>query len=467
MIDILTPLNAGIVLIVALLSLGVAYRAVLTSRTPQGATAWILLILLLPVIGTLLYLVFGHANFRRFERDRKRSDDQLFELDPGEDGYKPGSRLNAFSRLARLPVVGGNDMKLLIDARATYDAMNDAIGGASSHVFVQFYTIEDDEVGRALRELLIERARAGVSVWVLHDALPFFGLPTRFKRPMLEAGVRVARTKGPTRLLGRFQLNYRNHRKLVIVDNETAFTGGINISTDYLGMNPSIGPWRDTFAAFRGPVVEQLARHFSSDWKWANGDDLSRIASRAPEPAGDLDAVALAPSPAEHVAAGNMYFIALAHAAQKRLWIATPYFVPDRDVLTALRFAAIRGVEVKLLVPEKTDSFLTHYAAMAYFDDLRSVGAEVWAYKAGFLHQKVILVDDDLSSIGSVNLDIRSGLLNFEIAVVVDGKSAARDVREMLEADFGKAEMIDFNLAERSFFTRAAARITRLMAPVL
>lgn len=468
MSELFTVGNALIVIAAVAVALIAAYRALLTSRTPQGAVAWILLILLLPVIGTLLYLVFGHADYKRFERERTESDANMFDtVGTYTLGTDRHARMNPFSRIARMPVAQGNSMDLLIDGAATYQRLRDVVSAAKSHIFIQFYTIEDDDIGQQMRDVLIERARAGVSVWVLHDELPFIGLPRAFKRALLDAGVRLARPKGPKRLLGPFQFNYRNHRKLVVVDNEVAFTGGLNVAKDYLGRNPSIGPWRDTFAEFRGPIVSQLALHFSSDWRWADGEDLNRLACRTPDPVGDIAAVALAPSPAQDIAAGNLYFIALAHAAQDRLWISTPYLVPDGDVLTALRFAALRGVDVKILVPSKADHYITHFAAMTYFDDLRSAGAEVWTYDPAFMHQKVALVDDDLSSIGSINLDIRSGLLNFEITVVMESRSAAAAVEAMLQSDFRDAVRIDFDLEDRPVFVRMAARITRLFAPIL
>lgn len=468
MSGILTFGNALIVLGLAVLALVASYRALLTSRTPQGAVAWILLILLLPAIGTLLYLIFGHADYKGFKRDRQRSDENMFDAsaDYAHD-TDMNDRLNPFARIARLPVSEGNDMSLLIDGESTYAAVMEAIRGAKSHIFVQFYTIKDDEVGQALRDALIERARAGVSIWLLHDELPFIGLPRKYKTALTDAGVRLARPRGPKRLLGPFQLNFRNHRKLVVIDNEMAFTGGLNVSKAYLGKDPSIGPWRDTFACFKGPVVTQLALHFSSDWRWATEEDLRDIACATPDRAGDINAVAIAPSPAEDLGAGNLYFIALAHAAKKRLWISSPYLVPDGDVLTALRFAALRGVDVRILLPGKADHWITYFAAMAYFDDLRSAGAQIWTYDPAFVHQKVALVDDDLCSVGSINLDIRSGLLNFEITVVMEGATAARSVEEMLLRDFEVARRIDFDLEERPVLVRMAARVSRLFAPVL
>lgn len=467
MAEFLTVTNAAIATVLAVLALVASYRALLTSRTPQGATAWILLILLLPILGTLLYLVFGHANYKSFERERRRSDEDMFGMASEASVAHDPTRLDTFARIAHLPVTEGNDMSLLVDGKATYDAVFNAIRGAKHTLFVQFYTIEDDEIGRALRDALIDRAKDGVSIWVLHDEMPFFGLPRGFKDKLEEVGIRLARPKGPKRLLGPFQLNYRNHRKLVVVDNELAFTGGLNVSKAYVGRKSSIGPWRDTFASIRGPVVAQLALHFSSDWLWATGEDLSNIEASAPKPAGTLRAVALAPSPAEDIAGGNLYFIALAHAARTRLWISTPYFVPDRDVLTALRFAALRGVDVKILVPGRADHYITYFAAMAYFDDLRSAGGEVWTYDPAFIHQKVALVDDDIASIGSINLDIRSGLLNFELTVLTEGESAASAVEDMLATDFGNATRVDIHLSDRNLIVGMLARIARLFAPVL
>lgn len=467
MADFLTFSNAAIAAVLGVLALVASYRALLTSRTPQGATAWILLILLLPILGVLLYLVFGHADYRKFERERSKSDKGMFDMALETDVTRAPSRLDTFARIARLPVTDGNAMSLLVDGQATYEHVRGAIRSAERTLYVQFYSIADDDIGGALRDALIERAQAGVSVWLLHDELPFFGLPRRYKRALEEAGVRIARPKGPSRLLGPFQFNFRNHRKLVVVDNSVAFTGGLNVSKAYVGRDPSIGPWRDTFARFEGPVVAQLSLHFASDWMWATGEDLRDTAAATPEETGTLRAVALASSPAEEIAAGNLYFIALAHVAQTRLWISTPYFVPDRDVLTALRFAALRGVDVRILVPARGDHYITYFAAMAYFDDLRSVGGEVWTYDPAFIHQKVALVDDDICSIGTINLDIRSGVLNFELTVLLEGKSAASEVEDMLIADFAQATCVEVDLSDRNLIVGMLARIARLFAPVL
>ncbi len=447
-------------------ALAAAYLAIRTSRTPQGAVGWIVLILAYPYVGVPAYAIFGYANYAKFARRRRASDARI-----GEDGVDadapsaPDDRLGVFSRLSGNAVSEGCDMTLLIDGEMTFDTLFETIGRAEHYVCVQYYTLMDDEVGRRLRDVLIDRARAGVAVHLLHDELPLIGLPARFWREVRAAGVKTARPKGPSRLLGPFQLNYRNHRKLVVVDGTEGFTGGLNCSKMYIGKS-AIGPWRDTFAHFRGPVVDQLERSFAADWAWATGTDLRDTFRPAPS-SGAMRAVALPIAPTDDLNTGNLYFVALAQRARRRLWIATPYFVPDADAMSALQLAALRGVDVRILVPDIVDHYVPYWAAYAYFDDLRRAGGEIWRYTPAFTHQKVALVDEDLCSVGSVNLDVRSGLLNFELTVVVEDAAAARATEDMLRRDFDGAYRLERDLSQQPVHLRVLARVCRLMAPQL
>ena len=332
-------------------------------------------------------------------------------------------------------------------------------------MLVQYYTIEDDEIGQRLQEALIRRARDGLRVYLLHDELPLIGLPRRFWRKVEAAGVRTARPKGPQRALGPFQWNNRNHRKLVVVDGTMALTGGLNCSETYLGRS-SIGPWRDTFARFTGPVVDQLERSFAADWAWATDEDIRDLLRPAPR-TGDMRAVALPIAPTDRLNTGSLYFVGLAQRARERLWIATPYFVPDSDVMSALQLAALRGVDLRILVPDVPDQWLPYWAAYSYFDEIRAAGGQIWRYRPAFNHQKVALIDDDLISIGSVNLDVRSGLLNFELTVLIESTDAAAQVEEMLHRDFDNAWQLDADLSGQPAHRRVLARVARLMAPQL
>ncbi len=443
-----------------------AYLAIRTSRTPQGAVGWIVLILAYPYVGVPAYALFGYANYAKFARRRRASDARIGEA--GIDSHAPAipdDRMDVFSRLSGNPTVGGCDMTLLIDGQETFDTVFAAIARAEHYVCVQYYTLVDDEIGRRLRDALVERARAGVDVYLLHDELPLIGLPRRYWREVREAGVKTARPKGPNRALGPFQWNYRNHRKLIVVDGTEAYAGGLNCSETYVGRS-SIGPWRDTFARFDGPVVDQLERSFAADWAWATDVDLRDTFRPAPQ-AGEMRAVALPIAPTDELNTGNLYFVTLAQRARRRLWITTPYFVPDAEVMAALQLAALRGVDVKILVPDVIDHYLPYWAAYAYFDELRQAGGEIWRYTPAFTHQKVALVDDDICSVGSVNLDVRSGLLNFELTVVVESRKAAQAVEEMLVRDFDNATLMTEDLSAQPAWLRVAARVSRLMAPQL
>ncbi len=452
--------------IATLPALVAAYLSLKTSRSPQGAVGWIVLILAYPYVGVPVYAVFGYANYAKFARERRRSDARI-----GEDGIdecpppEPENRLAVFSHLSGNRVTEGCDMRLLIDGEETFDTVFEAISRARHYVLVQYYTIMDDEIGQRLQDVLVERAQAGIAVYLLHDELPLIGLPRRYWKCVETAGVSCARPKGPTRLLGPFQWNYRNHRKLIVIDGTEGYTGGLNCSKTYIGKS-QLGPWRDTFASFRGPVVNQLERSFAADWAWATGDDIRGIFREA-SPAGEMRAVTIPMGPTDQINTGNLYFVALAQRARHRLWITTPYFVPDADVMSALQLAALRGVDLKILVPHRVDHWAPYWAAYAYFDDIREVGGEIWRYEPAFMHQKVALVDDDLCSVGSVNLDVRSGLLNFELTVVTESTDAARQVETMLRRDFSNAFLLERSLAEQPPWRRVLARVSRLMAPQL
>lgn len=460
------PVFVGAVAIAAVLT---SFMAIRTSRTPPGATAWVVFILALPPLGIPIYAIFGYANYWGFTKARRASDASLTSHGPAVNDPPVGEgRLGVFERLSDMPVQSGNGCELLVDGKETYDALIDAIGRAERYVLMEFYTIRADWVGQRFKAALIDKAREGVAVYVLHDSFRAVGLPRGYANDLRKAGVRIKAPRGPRRALGRLQMNFRTHRKMVVVDGTVGFTGGLNIGKEYLGQDPKVGAWRDTFVRLTGPIVSQLQHSFVADWLWSTGDRLSEsmVWDAGRDPA-DLRGLMVSPSPTDVINSGNMYFIALACLARRRLWIATPYFVPDTEVLAALKLAALRGVEVRVLVPDKPDHYMPWVAAFSFFDGLREVGGEIWRYTEGFLHQKVVLVDDDLVSVGTINLDIRSGILNFEQTAILQGAEAGRMTEEMLRADFARAYRMDASFDQQPKLRRVAAQVTRLLAPVL
>lgn len=445
-------------------------HAVVNARTPQGAIGWILIIVLVPVVALPFYTILGPASRRKMAASRHAVErSRIAGSEPGPADEPVGDdRLRVFERLSGQTACDGNNVELLIDGEQTYDALFEAIDKAEKYLLIQFYIVRDDEIGRRLKTSVLERAQAGVRVFMLNDAFHGVGLPWRWVRELKKAGVEVRAPQGPRGPLGRFQVNYRNHRKMLIADGRVAFTGGLNIGVEYLGLDPTYGPWRDTHIRVTGPMIARFQDDFRIDWRWASGADPDvELDWDNPRHPRNMCGLVMAPAPTSRLETGNLYFAALTQTARHRLWIATPYFVPDSDVHEALKLAALRGVEVRLIVPDKADHYLPWLAAFTYYDDLREAGVEVWRYTAAFLHQKVVLVDDCLVSIGTINLDIRSCMLNFETTAIVADKGLAVEVEAMLETDLSRSMRMERMLHEHPRWLRMAAPVARLMAPLL
>lgn len=455
-----------------------AFRAIKTARTPQGAVGWVVFLIAAPHLAVPAFLIFGHARYPGYIRMRRDMAEVIVSLQlegskhvADEDIDSESSlatRVAGFERLAGFPSVAGSATRLLIDGTATFDAMFEAIESARDYVLVQFYTIRDDTLGQAMAERLKARAKAGVKVRVLYDSIGSSGLSSAFLRDLREAGVDIRNFHAIRQVRSRFQVNFRNHRKILVVDGITGFVGGHNLGDEYMGRDKTFGHWRDTHLRIDGPAVAQLQLAFAEDWLWSSAEKLNL--NWAPEPVADGKRIlVMATGPADRFETGSLYFSNAIGAAKERVWIASPYFVPDADVLTALKLAALRGLDVRLLLPEKRDHWLVWLAGHAYFDEVRRAGVKVLRYKeeAGFLHQKVLLIDHDFASVGSHNLDNRSCRLNFEASALVFDSAFAAEVEAMLTRDMESARPVDKKLAEMGFWLSNAALTARMFAPTL
>jgi cardiolipin synthase len=448
-----------------------AWRAVSSARTPQGAVGWVVFLLSAPYIAVLLYLFLGHHRYRGYLISRRSSERVIEGVRDFGAAYRPETppRVDPapFERIAELPAVRGNRAEPLIDGQETFDAIFDAIDAAKNYLLVQFYIDHDDEIGRAVPDRLIAAARRGVEVR-LADDVGRQVLRRTLLRKMQEAGIRIphARQAGP--IDRRLQINYRNHRKTVIADGRNRLPGGLNVGDEYMGRTRKFGPWRDTIVRIKGPIVTQLQIIFAEDWHWATGETLLEALDWTSAPAeADATALLVPTGPADSMETGALFFFAAIAAARERVWIATPYCVPDTDILTALKHAALAGRDVRLLVPEVVDHLVPWLAAFAYFDELREAGGQVWRYQPGFMHQKVVLVDDTLAAIGTTNLDNRSFRLNFEAMVLGFDARFAADVAAFFEADFASATLLEEALSAQPARVRFGAPVARLFAPLL
>ncbi len=459
-----------------LLGLLTSIDAILSVRTAQGAIGWAISLNTFPYIAVPAYWVFGRSNFEGYVVLRRKMEadlnDEEKKLAAGLLAMRPQaervpSSATLLERLAKLPATRGNHTELLIDGETTFRSIFESIAQAREYVLVQFYIIRDDGLGRQLKEALISRARAGVRCYLVYDEIGSHHLPTSYTAELQAAGVEVRPFNTRQGDRNRFQLNSRNHRKIVIVDGITAFVGGHNVGDEYLGKDPKMGAWRDTHVKVQGPVVQCVQIAWAEDWNWAVGGLPTLNWVPQPAPGGqDGLAFCLPSGPADEFETCTLFFLRAIQAAQKRVWIASPYFVPDEQFTSALQIAALRGVDVQILIPQHADSQLVHLSSFTYLPALEKAGVKVWRYTGGFLHEKAILVDD-YCGVGTANFDNRSFRLNFEITVLFAEEGVVRQAEQMFQKDFARsvpAHAADFT--ERPWWFRLAARTSWLMAPV-
>jgi cardiolipin synthase len=452
-------------------------KVLLGHRSTQGTIAWALSLLLLPLAAVPLYLVFGRNRLPDYIRVRRRADAQFEVENPADVAHpeaflgkagSPAEKWRILHQLAKQSACDGNALRFLFSGQETFDSILDGLAGARDYILFQFFIFRDDETGRRFLNVLQERARAGVTVYFLVDAIGSRQLGRRFYRDLAESGIRYGVFKPGRTWRGRLRLNFRNHRKLVVVDGREAWVGGNNVGREYLGKDPRFGPWRDTHAHLRGPAVNPVQLTFMEDWYWTNREMLHlnwQAVIRHPE---NSRVHCLATGPADPTDACTLAYVHMINQAQNRLWIHTPYFVPSEEVVVALQLAALRGVDVRVLLPGRFDKWLV-WLCSYYFSSLgRLANVRFYRYNTGFFHSKLLLVDEDMVSVGTVNFDNRSFQINFEITLLVEDPALARHCRRQMESDFANATLDPVNpLANKSLLFNLAARAARLLSPVL
>jgi len=456
-----------------LLALAFIVSEIFRSRTSQGSIAWIISLLILPFPMTFIYAVFGIKSFDDYTAVQTHSGRLLRKVRASKAKILDQPSTADFPVLAnvsQLPFLGGNDVELLVDGDATFKSIFEGISRAEHTLLVQFYVIHDDELGREFADRLIERAKAGVRIFLLYDDVGSFWLPKAYKDRLRDAGIkvhgfnhrhRILRVLGPTRI------QYRNHRKIVVVDGKEAWIGGLNVGDEYVGRSKVFGHWRDTHVRFKGPSVLAATLSFQEDWQWATGEELNDLPSST-EIAGNQSMLIMPTGPADELESCAIAFDDVIGQSQKRLWIVSPYFVPDVSMETALFAAQMRGVDVRILIPEKPDHRIVWAASIAYANRMAHHGIDMYRYPSGFLHQKVILMDDRLAGVGTVNFDNRSFRINFEITMWFTGKKMISDVEKMLTKDFDDAVKVDRIIpGSQGALMRFLAQSARLLSPIL
>jgi len=442
---------------------------VLQKREPVATLSWLLGLALLPYLGFLIYHVFGPQKIRRQRLRRARVRGDMTPQALAED--EEVAELGRMARTATgLPMTTASDVRLLVDGAAKYDALVEDIRAARVHVHLEYYIWHPDRSGAALRDALVERARAGVKVRLLLDALGA-AKASRFFGDLVAAGGELAWFH-PTRfgrIWTRPWTNLRTHRKIVVIDGRVGYTGGMNV-TDDQNERFNDAAYRDLHLRLEGNVVRALQQVFVEDWAYATGErgfigDVVRQTPRLPQ--GNTCAQVITSGPDSPWETIHRAHVGAIHAAKQRVWMTTPYFVPGEAAMMSLTSAALAGLDVRLLVPRTSDSKLVTLAARSYFGPLLVAGVKIYEYGPRMLHTKSLLVDDSMVLIGSANFDHRSFRLNFEVSVLFDDAALGARLAQLIEGELAHAPRVRQGRRRGLLGARLPEALARLMSPLL
>ncbi|MEH7442827.1 cardiolipin synthase [Bacillus sp. JJ1122] len=460
----------------------ISFVIFLENRHPSQTLTWLIVLGGFPLVGFIFYLLFGR-NYRKEKMFRKKYflDKQTFLKIEGEAERANEMRMQEMEedhrrlftlaqKLGNSPISFSTSTKVLTNGDETFSSILEHLKKATHHIHMEYYIVRHDQIGEEIKEVLIEKAKQGVNVRFLYDSVGSWQLSKKYVKDLIDAGVEMVEF-GPVRLpFLNSKFNFRNHRKIIVIDGSIGFVGGLNIGDEYLGRDKGFGFWRDTHMIVSGEAVRSLQLIFLQDWFYMTNNSLLTPEYLSPtlerNTHGGVQLIAGGPDN-EWSVIKNIFF-SMISSADKSVWIASPYFIPDEDIFSAIKVAALSGLDVRLLVPQRPDKRIVFFASRSYFPELLEAGVKIYEYNKGFMHSKIVIVDGQLASIGTSNMDMRSFHLNFEVNAFLYKTSSTEKLVKEYENDLvdsNEIELDDFN--KRHIGYRLLESTSRLLSPML
>ncbi|WP_088839156.1 cardiolipin synthase [Listeria sp. ILCC792] len=453
-------------------------------RNTTSKVAWMAAVFVLPVFGVFLYLFFGRNPQNRIFHHNQTNEmhkiaDTIHQLPPYEDGKKPPRLSKRIQHLTEINPVNGNKLTLLTNGEETFPAIIQALKQAENHIHIQYYIYKSDEIGTEIRDILIERAKAGVEVRFMYDAWGTAKLSEQFLEPMREVGIHIHAFDPIRSIWIARTANLRNHRKIIVIDGQIGFTGGLNIGEEYRSNTPDFAVWRDTHIQIEGMAVIELQESFLVDWVYmenkAGSADL--FISEAgidqyfsPKPVGNEWAQVVYGGPYDKEKYVRDAMLDLIDSAQESVWITSPYFVPDEESLAVIRRVALSGIDVRIILPGKGDRGISFHGSNSNIETMLEAGAKVYAYRDdSFVHAKLLLIDGERAAVGTANFDIRSFRLNHELMVFLyERDQAIVKMERDFEADFEVSKLYTMeDIRKKSWYVKMKENLSSLLSPIL
>ena len=475
----------------------ISMSIILENRDPARTVTWLLIFILLPGIGLVIYAILGRNMRKRklFKTQKLASsirEEKVFEnlerieeianteqntintnqlLNENIEDYSKKRVISLLLNTGKLPFTTNNKVSVYIDGNQKFKNLLEDIKNAKNHIHLEYFIIKDSEIGRELKDLLIKKSNEGVKIRILYDDVGCwrFWFYRKFFNEMKENGIEIVAFLPAKFPLTGGKLNYRNHRKIAIIDGKFGYTGGLNIGDEYMGKNKKFGYWRDTHIKIEGTSVYMLQMIFLTDWYYTTKEIITEDKYfPSPQRCGNSMVQIIASGPdSDWESIRYAYFSAICQA-KKSIYIETPYFIPDESILIALKSAALSGVDVRIVFPKIADHKMVNNASYSYFDDILKSGGKVYLYTKGFIHSKIMTIDDKIASTGSANMDLRSFMLNFEInAFIYDKKIVERMNKDFFEDLNNSEELTLDEFSKRKLGKKVRESIARLFSPIL